>query len=88
MEVICLTLYAPLFASEVLTHHNNPARTGAVLDEMILTPASIETQGIGKLFSFLVDGQIYAQPLVLSPEPSTLVAIWGKSSLTFVSEKN
>jgi hypothetical protein len=55
---------------------------------MILTPASIETQGIGKLFSFLVDGQIYAQPLVLSPEPSTLVAIWGKSSLTFVSEKN
>jgi outer membrane protein assembly factor BamB len=64
LALLCLAACAPASATEVLTHHNNPARTGAVLDETILTPASVKTQGFGKLCSFPVDGQIYAQPLV------------------------
>src|SRR3954451_15545982 len=55
-----------LFVIDVLTHHNNPARTGAVLDETLLSPDTIRSQGFGRLFSLLVDGQIYAQPLVVS----------------------
>ena len=54
------------FATEVLTHHNNVARTGAVLDETVLSPASIRGQQFGKLMSLPVDGQIYAQPLVVT----------------------
>ena len=56
----------PALASDVLTHHNNPARTGAVLDEALLSPDTLRTQGFGRLFSLIVDGQIYAQPLVVT----------------------
>ena len=51
---------------DVLTQHNNNARTGANLRETILTPATVNKDRFGKLFDFPVDGQIYAQPLVVS----------------------
>ncbi len=47
-------------------HHNDPARTGAVLDETNLSPATLKTRRFGRLFSLTVGGQIYAQPLVVS----------------------
>src|SRR5438046_2372304 len=50
---------------QVLTHHNNSARTGAMLAEKTLTAASVPGQ-FGKLFAHAVDGQIYAQPLYVS----------------------
>src|SRR5437867_2905028 len=53
-------------ATDVLTHHNNLARAGAVLDETVLSPASLKGQRFGRLFSVMVDGQIYAQPLVVT----------------------
>src|SRR3954451_1859558 len=68
MRQIALALVAclPVFATDVTTQHNNTARTGAVLDETQLSPASIKGQGFGRLFSLVVDGQVYAQPLVLT----------------------
>ena len=60
---------APAHPSDVLTQHNNPARTGAVLDEKILSPSTLRSRGFGRLFSFEVDGQIYAQPLVVTGLP-------------------
>src|SRR5678815_5302013 len=54
------------YATDVLTHHNNLARTGAVLDETTLSPASIKSQSFGRLFSLIVDGQVYAQPLIVT----------------------
>ena len=50
----------------ILTHHYDPARTGANLNETILTPANVNSSQFGKLFSFPVDGQLYAQPLYLA----------------------
>jgi hypothetical protein len=40
--------------------------TGAVIDETILSPAALKEQGFGRLASLVVDGQIYAQPLVVT----------------------
>ena len=64
--LLCVAACAPVFATDVLTQHNDRARTGAVLDEVTLSAASLKEQGFGRLFSLAVDGQIYAQPLVVT----------------------
>lgn len=59
----------------VLTQHNDNARTGQNISETILTPANVNSAQFGKLFSVPTDGQIYAQPLYVAG-----VAIPGKGT--------
>ena len=57
----------PLAASaqvDVLTQHNDSARTGANLTETILTPANVNPLHFGMLFKHVVDDQVYSQPLI------------------------
>lgn len=53
-------------AVDVLTQHNNPERSGANLNETILTPKEVQSGRFGRLFHWDVDGQIYGQPLFVS----------------------
>src|SRR5438105_2269927 len=53
-----------LLSTNVLTYHNDIAGTGANTTETVLSPANVNTNSFGKLFSTALDGNVYAEPLV------------------------
>jgi hypothetical protein len=58
---------APLGAQpNVLTYHNNPARTGQNLSETVLTTSNVNSTSFGKLFQTALDGVVDAQPLYVA----------------------
>ena len=51
--------------TDVLTQHNDSARSGVTFGEEILSPATVTAQSFGKIGTLPVDGRVYAQPLYL-----------------------
>jgi outer membrane protein assembly factor BamB len=56
----------PQVNTNVLTYHNDVARTGQNLTETTLTHANVNSSAFGKLLSVPVDGKVDAQPLYVS----------------------
>ena len=52
--------------SGVLTYHNDNMRDGQNQQEIVLNPSNVNVAQFGKLFSYAVDGQVYAQPLYVA----------------------
>jgi hypothetical protein len=55
-----------LLSVNVLTFHNDNTRQGLNSSEAMLNPANVNSSEFGKLFTYRVSGQIYAQPLYVS----------------------
>ncbi len=64
----------------VYTRGYDTSRTGANLQETILTPANVNSNSFGKLFTVPTDGQIYTQPLYVS----NLAIAGGTHNVVFV----
>jgi len=62
--ILLLLAHLPA-AAQILTAQYDNARTGATLHETTLTPANVNATRFGKIFSFPVGGDVYAQPLYL-----------------------
>ena len=83
---LCLWLlaYSNLAATaqvNVYTRSYDNARSGANLQETILTPANVNSTNFGKLFTVHTDGEIYAQPLYVS----NLAIAGGTHNVVFVA---
>jgi outer membrane protein assembly factor BamB len=65
----------------VYTRSYDTSRTGANLQESILTPANVNATSFGKLWTFPTDGEIYAQPLYVS----NLAIAGGTHNVVFVA---
>ncbi len=55
-----------LMSVNVTTYHYDNARDGANTHETALTTANVNSKSFGKVASLAVDGQVYAQPLVMT----------------------
>jgi hypothetical protein len=69
LAIGCFCLWVPLSLSaqvNVTTHHNNNARTGLNSQEAILAPGVVNQIQFGKLFSDVLNGYVFAQPLYVS----------------------
>ena len=75
-------------STNVLTYHNDNASTGQNLTETILTPANVNSTTFGKLFSASVDGQVYAEPLVMTGVNITVGTHQGIHDVVFVATEH
>lgn len=69
----------------VLTQRNDLGRTGQNLQETTLTPTNVKAKSFGKLFSYPVDNQVYAQPLYV---PSVTIPGIGTRNVLYVATEN
>src|ERR1700733_3082586 len=83
----CLCLFLLLCSSvaamaqvNIYTKSYDTSRTGANLQETILTPANVNSNSFGKLFTVPTDGEIYTQPLYVA----NLAIAGGTHNVVFV----
>ena len=79
--LVCLAFTGSL-STQIATSHYDNARTGANLNEKVLTPKNVNANEFGKLFAFFVDGDVYAQPLFL---PHVSIPGQGEHDVIFVA---
>jgi hypothetical protein len=82
LTTIAFTQKAPTVPVNVVTRQNDNQHTGQNLQETILTPTNVNPGSFGKLFSYFVDGQIYAEPLYVQ---NLTMAQGGVHNVVFVA---
>lgn len=74
---------APLIS--VTTYHYNNSRDGQNTNETLLTTANVSASTFGLLFSYPVDGQVYAEPLYV---PGVNIPGQGAHNVLFIATQH
>ncbi len=82
-----------LLATNITQYHVDSQSTGANLTETQLTPADVNAADFGQLYNTPLDGQVYAEPLVLTnvtitAGPNTVGAPGTYPSVVFVATQH
>jgi hypothetical protein len=93
LREIGLNLFGPILllgiasdlSAQMTTAQVDNARTGANLNEVILSPRNVNAQHFGKLTTFRVDGDVYAQPLFV---PGVQIPGKGKHDVIYVATEH
>jgi hypothetical protein len=82
-----LTLASPPAGAQVSvwTYHNDNYRTGRNTNEMILNLTNVNSASFGRLFTNMVDGMVYAQPLYV---PGVAIPGQGTRNILFVATEH
>jgi len=84
LALFSLSFFLPCWSlaqTPITTQRNGNFRSGTYTTEAALTPANVNTTSFGKLFSYPVDGRIYAQPLYV---PGLTIPGKGTHNVVFV----
>ncbi len=83
---LLLCVQASAFAqTSVTTYHNDLARTGVNSQETVLNTSNVHSGSFGKVYSWPVDGQVFAQPLYL---PSVTIPGQGVHNVVYIVTMN
>ncbi len=88
LQLMLESLEERLVLSSVTTYHNDIASSGQNLSEVLLTRANVNPTTFGKLYSYAVDGQVYAQPLVQTQVNITTGPQTGLHDVMFVATQH
>jgi hypothetical protein len=77
-----------LLAGDLLTYHGDAFSTGQNLTETVLTPANVNVNSFGKIFTTTLDGQAYAQPLFKTNVRTTRGANQGVHNVLFAATQH
>lgn len=84
--LVCGLALLPAYAQvSVTTARNDNMRDGQNLSETILTPGNVNVSQFGKLFSQVVDGYVYAQPLYV---PNVSIPGLGTHNVLYVATEH
>jgi hypothetical protein len=83
--IFALTVFSLPAVAQVTTSQYDNFRTGATLNETVLTPQNVNAEQFGKLGAFQVDGVVYAQPLFV---PGVEIPGKGKHDVLYVATEH